>query len=186
MNPPVQFRFNPLKSAQAAAYILKRHGTSMSKYILLKMLYLADREALKRWNTPITGDEPHSMEYGPVPSRIYDLTKDGIRFADVWSPIIQTQSKTSVALKSDPGRDELSDEEIELIEEIYQSFKGYSFEKMKNFCHKLPEYDESVGKGSRPIKFETLLSFLGKKQSEIKRIAESEREVRMLKNAFGA
>jgi hypothetical protein len=186
MNQPVKFQFNPLKSAQAAAFFLKLHGGSMSKYILLKMLYLSDREALKRWNVPITGDEPHSMEFGPVPSRIYDLTKDGVRFAEIWKPIITTESKTKLSLKSDPGRDELSDEEVEVIEGIYQEFKGYDFVKMKAFCHKLPEYDDTVGKGSRPIKFETLLNYLGKTAEQIKYIADSEREMRLLKNAFGA
>jgi hypothetical protein len=186
MNPPVKFQFNPLKSAQVAAYFLKLHGGPMSKYILLKMLYLSDREALKRWNVPITGDEPHSMELGPVPSHIYDLTKNGVRFDEIWTPIIKTESKKSLSLESDPGRDELSDEEVELIEEIYQNFKGFDFEKMKDFCHKLPEYDGSVGKSSKPIKFETLLNCIGKTAEQIKYIADSEHEMRILRNAFGA
>ena len=186
MNQRVQFRFDPVKSAQAAAFFLKRHDGSLSKYILLKLLYLADREALRKWNIPITGDEPYSMKFGPVPSRIYDLTKDGIRFADIWEPVIKTESVRLVSLKSDPGQDELSDEEIELLEEIYQKFKRYDFEKMKEYCHSLPEYDSSTGNGSKLITFENLLHHLGKTEEEIQYVATSENEARVLRDVFGA
>jgi uncharacterized phage-associated protein len=40
---------------------------------LIKLLYLADREALLRWGRPITTDRHVSMPKGPVVSQIYDL-----------------------------------------------------------------------------------------------------------------
>jgi hypothetical protein len=183
----IRFHFNPEKSTQLAAYLLKKaSGSSMSKYVLLKMIYLADREALRRWDLPITGDEPVSMELGPVPSRIYDLTKGGVRFAEIWGSAIATSGKRVVFLKSDPGRDELSDSELKLLDGIWKQFGTFSFEEMKAYCHKLPEYDQNVGKGSRPIRFEALLSLIGKNQEQIQKIADSEREESFLRDAVGA
>ncbi len=74
------FEFQARKSTQAAAYLLKLCGKQKDKYLLLKMIYLADRVALERWNVSITGDSPHSMQYGPVPSNIYDFTKGAIHY----------------------------------------------------------------------------------------------------------
>ena len=71
----MKFTFNPKKSAQAGAYLLKANGGAMEKYLWIKMLYMADRESLQRWEEPITGDTPASLPYGPVLSTIYDLTK---------------------------------------------------------------------------------------------------------------
>jgi len=182
MNQIIPFRFNLLKSAQVAAFFLKRNGGEMSKYITLKMIYLADREGLKRWNVSITGDNPVSMELGPVPSKIYDLTKNEQQ--NVWNTIIKTKTVKVLELNSDPGTDELSEEEMELLEEIYQKFKGFSFEQMKSYCHDFAEYDKTAGKGFRPIKIEKLLQTIGKSPEEIKRIESAEREMRALENAF--
>jgi uncharacterized phage-associated protein len=172
----IRFQFDPEKSAQAAAYLLKKAGGGMSKYVLLKMLYLADREALGKWGQPITGDEPVSTEFGPVPSRIYDLTKGGVRHAEIWSPVVETKGAKKALLRADPGRDDLSDSELEILEGIWMRFGKYDFKQMKAYCRDLPEYDGTIGKGSRPIKFETLLGHLGKSEDEIRRIAQRERE----------
>lgn len=191
MSQNIPFRFNPLKSAQAVAFLLKLHGGEMSKYITLKMIYLADREALKRWNISITGDTPASMPLGPVPSSIYDLTKENQnrRFSDIWNPIIKTRTAEILEINSDPGTDELSGEEMDLLYEIYEKFKGFNFGAMKNFCHDLGEYDKSVcdapkGSRSKPIKIETLLKSIGKTPEEITGIEKYEREIRLLENAF--
>jgi uncharacterized phage-associated protein len=181
----IRFDFNSIKSTQAAAHILKRAGGQMSKYILLKMIYLADRLALEKWCAPITGDEPHSMQYGPVPSRIYDFTKGSIRGASLWMKTIETRGSTLV-LKSDPGRDDLSDSEIELIDSIYEQFKDFSFGAMRTYCHELPEYDGDVGKGARPIRIETLLRDLGKTNDQIEHVEKMCQEEAVLNAIFRA
>ena len=73
--PPIRFDFNPKKSAQAAAILLQLNGGDMDKYLFIKMLYLADKQSLQKWEEPITGDSVASMRYGPVLSTVYDLTK---------------------------------------------------------------------------------------------------------------
>src|SRR5881628_2035238 len=107
----VNFTFNLKKSAQAAAYLLKLNKGDMDKYLWIKLLYLADREALERWEEPITGDSPASMQYGPVLSTIYDLTKgDCPTLREYWEQFISDADEETnrIFLKSDPGIDELS------------------------------------------------------------------------------
>jgi hypothetical protein len=178
------FEFKARKSTQAAAFLLKLCGGKKDKYLLLKMIYLADRAALEKWNMPITGDEPYSMEYGPVPSNIYDLTKGGIRYGCDWEKVIETVNRESLVLRSDPGTDELSEDEMTLLRDIFEKYKGFTFEQMKEFCHTLPEYDKSVGKGSKPISISTMFKTLGRPE-RLADIADAILEAEKLKAIFG-
>jgi len=178
------FEFKARKSTQAAAFLLNLCNGKKDKYLLLKMIYLADRAALERWNISITGDEPYSMEYGPVPSNIYDLTKGGIRDGCEWEKAIETVKREILVLKSDPGTDELSEDEMALLRETFQKYKDFTFSEMKNFCHNLPEYDKNVGKGSRPIPIFTMFKTLGRSE-QLPEIADSILEAQRLKTVFG-
>ena len=49
----MEFFFDERKAAQAASVLLERHGGSMPYIKLIKLLYLADREALIESGLPI-------------------------------------------------------------------------------------------------------------------------------------
>ncbi len=74
MTTPV---FNPDKSVQAVLYVANRLERR-DFHKIFKVLYFADREHLTKYGRPITGDTYIAMEYGPVPSAIYDILK-GVR-----------------------------------------------------------------------------------------------------------
>jgi uncharacterized phage-associated protein len=160
----------------------------MSKYIFIKMLYLADREFLARWGEPLTGDDAVSMEFGPVLSAVYDLTK-GERplLRSDWEPFISdAEEQTSrIFLQGEPGDDELSPAEIQLLTGIYEKFKGYSWKMMRDHCHDFEEYDPTVGKGSRPIAPEKILAAVGKKPEEIEEVASNLNEIKLMEALFG-
>src|SRR5271170_4345214 len=141
----VNFKFNIIKSTQAAAVLLK-HG-EMENYLFIKMLYLSDRESLEQWGDPITGDRTVSMPYGPVLSTIYDLTKGQCAtIRAFWEKFISNADPETnrVSLKGDPGVDELSKAEIKILESVYSKFKFCSWKQIHDFCAKLGEY-EKVG-----------------------------------------
>ncbi len=73
----IRFQFGSIKTTQAAAFLRERHNGGTSKGCLLKILYLTDRELLAKRGQPLTGDQPVSMENGPVLSQTYDLMKGG-------------------------------------------------------------------------------------------------------------
>src|SRR5439155_15696698 len=107
----IRFGFNSIKTTQAAAHLLKRSKGVMSKGFLIKMLYLADRELLKKRGQPLTGDQPVSMKNGPVLTTTYDLTKGGaIEHRAYWEQHITNAPKghTYVSLIKDPQCDHLS------------------------------------------------------------------------------
>jgi hypothetical protein len=171
-------RFNPVKTAQAAAQFLKLSNGSLDKYILIKLLYLLDRESVRIWGEPLTGDMPVSMEHGPVLSRVYDLTKGEARLhREYWEQFISDADPETnqVTLKHDPGSAELSRNEMHLIKELHSKFANFTWRQMKEYCHTLAEY-ENVGKTSKGIRQEALLRAVGKTEAEIQQIARDQRE----------
>lgn len=168
----MNFTFNPKKSVQAGAFLLNCNGGDMDKYLWIKMLYLADRESLARWEEPITGDSPASMPYGPILSTIYDLTKgDCPDLREHWDKFISDADVETnrIFLKENPGTDELSKAELGILESVFNKYRNYTWNQMKDFCHELPEY-EDVGRGSKRISFERILSALGRNETEIQEV----------------
>ncbi len=107
----IRFQFDSIKTTQAAAFLLERHNGWMSKGCLLKILYLTDRELLAKRGQPLTGDQPVSMENGPVLSKTYDLMKGaGLEVRSYWEQHISDAKKGTgyVTLKKKAGTDHLS------------------------------------------------------------------------------
>src|SRR6476646_8800293 len=92
----IQFKFNPRKTVQAAAMLLKLNEQPINYLKLLKLLYMADRIALQRIEQSISGDQYCSMDFGPVLSRVYDAIK-GKRLKDdydvLWARYISPRNQ---------------------------------------------------------------------------------------------
>src|SRR5205823_7945137 len=102
--------FNDAKATQAASRLLRAAKGKMNYLKLIKLLYLADREALIEWGRPITTDRYVSMEHGPVVIRIYDLimAKTQADVGVIWGKHISKPRDYKVSLVEDAGGDELS------------------------------------------------------------------------------
>lgn len=183
----IRISFNVEKSAQAAAFLLKLNGGEIDTYKFIKMLYFADREAFARWEEPITGDHAASMQYGPVLSTIYDLTKgDCPFFHEHWSKFLSDSEEEThlIFLKNDPGTRLLTKSEMAVLESVHAQFKDYTWRQLRDFSHQMKEYDATVGSGSRPIAVEDILKALEKSDAEIAAAAEMNRAVQNLNALF--
>jgi uncharacterized phage-associated protein len=170
---PIQFRFHPEKAVEAAAVLLKLHGRPMKYLGLLKMLYIADRVALKRMEQPITGDHYVSMDYGPVLSGVYDLIKGKPvdNALPLWSKFISPRNETHVSLLGDPGDEDLCEEEEEIIQQVYKAFGHLDPFHVAEWTHDLPEWQDPHG-SAIPITVEDILKNVGKSDEEIVEIQQ--------------
>ncbi len=168
--------FNERKATQTAAYLLRRQGGRMAYIKLIKLLYLADREALLRWGRPITTDRHVSMPKGPVVSQIYDLIAEepepGIE--SYWHKFIETIPGWSVRTTGDPGNEELSRAEEALLDEISAAHGTKDRWQLVRETHDLPEWVDPCG-SSLPIEYRDILAAGKKTEAEIAEI-ESELE----------
>ena len=138
----------------------------MSYLKLMKLLYLSDREAIDRFNRPISDDSMVSMEHGPVLSRTLDLMKQKIP-SDGWSYWVTPPAHTyDVSLNRGvtdwDDLDELSRADLEVLEAVWLKFGHMNRYELRDYTHDcLPEW-ENPGRSSQPIEPALLLRALGR------------------------
>ena len=132
--------YSPRKVAQMGAFFAKKEGGTIPVLKLVKLLYLADRESLAQFGEPITYDLPVSMEHGPVLSRSLNLIKgfvDGPPAAQ-WDEWMKPRDGYDVAVKREFSRDdldELSDADLEVLEEVWRGFGHMDKWTLRNWTH---------------------------------------------------
>ena len=162
--------FNEKKTAQAASLLMHFRGKKEIHYIkLIKLLYLADREALFRWGRPLTYDRYVSMNHGPVLSQTFDLIRDEPMPGEehFWANYFSEPKNYSIKKKNNPGSEELSDAEINLIKEIASKYGSIDrWTLINDVMHKLPEWQDPHG-SAIPIEYKDILRASNKTPQEI-------------------
>lgn len=172
----MQTGFDERKSTQLAAQFLSLAGGKMEYIRLIKLLYIADREALRRWQYPLTGDTYYSLRHGPIVSSIYDLVTEDPEFSEptFWGTHIKT-SRYDVLLEREPSTDALAPAEITLVHEIHKKYEDTNTWNLVKMTHEeFPEW-EPPGVSRVPITYEAILKAVGVDEDEAKeRAAEIE------------
>lgn len=157
----MKVRFNERKATQIAAIILKEKGGKMDLIDLMKLIYCVDRKALLKWRWPLTGDRYAALKRGMLLSHTYDLAKGDFALPTFWSQYILHGEMHELRLAGDPGFDELSEEELDLIKEALNEFAGVGRSEMiEDIHHKLPEWSDP-GNSSITIPYEQVLTLEG-------------------------
>jgi uncharacterized phage-associated protein len=168
-------RFNEQKVTEAAAFLLELRGGCMHYIKLLKLLYIADRQAFAEWGVPISNDNYVSMDSGPVLSQTYNLIKDGGRF---WSEYISApfgdyEVELSIPLQK---RKKLSLAEEEILKKVFTEYGYENRWTIVDYMHTLPEW-KNPGGSSIPISISDILQALNEPEQNIQAIiAEIEQE----------
>lgn len=179
----MEFIFNERKTAQAAARLLSRHGGAMPYIKLMKLLYLADRRALIDTGYPITGDRMVSMRHGPVLSQVLDFITWGyFDERSIWPRYVSPKDGWDVRLVGSPDTDELSEYEIEVLDEIDEAFGNLDRWDLVKYTHTLPEWVPT--QSSLDIDARVILREAGKSDDEIEEIAAQATSVRSFKKMF--
>src|SRR2546428_6603962 len=114
------------KKAIEAAVILARQSPRriISRKRLLALLYIANRECLKRSGRPLVGGRLVAMKYGPIHGDVYSLIKEreDAEGIDEWAKFFQTEGY-HVVLRTDPGVNALSRFETRLLNEVFEEHK---------------------------------------------------------------
>lgn len=182
----MRFVFDQEKAAQAAAYLIRRHGERINYTVLLKLLYLADRKALIETGYPITGDRMVSMPHGPVPSATYDRIKQGATSnGGQWLEWLSHPARYDVALRRDPGSDRLSSYDTAVLDAVHAEFGKMQWQDLRDLTHDLPEWEDPRG-SSRTIRPERILEAAGATAEEIERIRAEAEHVWALRQALGS
>jgi uncharacterized phage-associated protein len=185
--------YDERKAAQAAAFLLHRAGGRLPLIKLIKLLYLAERESLRRYGDTITGDSFVSMPNGPVLSMTYDHINAALPSAPGgWSAWVADRDNNDVALcdpskVADPRQDllALSETDAECLDAIWEQFGAMGKWELVAYTHSpaCPEW-EDPHQSSRPIPAARLLRALGYDSAQAQALVKRLHEQRYIKAAF--
>jgi len=182
--------FSQRKVAQMTAFLLDRGRGRMNCLKLMKLLYLADRESLKRHGEPISGDRYVSMDHGPVLSQTLNLINGAVELEEEgWGHWIADRADNDVSLRRKVSRnslDELSNAELSVLEAIYAKFGKWNKWKLRDYTHRYcPEWKDPKG-SSLPIEIIDIFKALGRSPAEARKLAGRIEHDRKIDRLFAA
>ena len=171
------FSFDIRKAMAAVAFLMEQEDGQLDMFLGLKMLYLADKEALIRWGKTITGDSFVSMPKGPVLTEIYNLFKGSgpEEHQKEWDAHFSELVSHSIRLVQPVEVDLLSEREKEVLEDARKQINSFAPWAVARWLHDAcPEWEDPHG-SSAPIDPVLILRNAGRTEDEIQTIKESNR-----------
>lgn len=150
--------YDPRKAAQTVAYLtVKNDRRPINILKAVKLVYLADRESVRRNGFPIQ-DEPHySMPHGPVNSTTYRFIRGEVppNEQNGWSDFLTDRDNHKVGLANQDidtdELDELSDADIAVLEAVWEQFGHMNEWQLVDWTHdphNVPEWEDPNGSSS--------------------------------------
>lgn len=134
------------QAAQMAVAFIRNANGAIGRLRLVKLMYLAEREAMRRFLLPIVEDDVCAMQRGMGLSETWRLARDGSSAESTgeWrSHIVKTHRGLGVRKGvSVWSLDGLSDEDISVIEQVWNDYGTMSQDELVHEVHhKLPEWN---------------------------------------------
>lgn len=176
--------FDSKKAAQIAAYFLSRQP-GMEKLKLIKLMYLAEREFIRRHGHPMIYDELYSLKHGPVCSSALNAI-NGDLDQDYWSQFLHLDGNgRNIHLVSDITRDaldEVSDADIDVLDLVWGEFGNFTASQIRKWTHEnCSEYTE-VERGRIPIAYADIAENTGRKDG--RRVEEDIAQTRRVSSLY--
>lgn len=139
---PVHIKhFDRDKALEAILFIAKQLNKP-TYHSISKMFYLSDKLHLQEYGRLICGDRYIAMEYGPVPSAIYDMMKVAAKKDTIdvdWDEIIQealdVRHGREIVAKRDGDLDMLAESEIECFNQTIAQYGNKTFGELTDITH---------------------------------------------------
>ncbi|MEO8384745.1 MAG: Panacea domain-containing protein [Betaproteobacteria bacterium] len=162
--------FNERKVAQMAAFFLHQAGGILPVLSLTKLLYLAEREAINRFDEPMAGDRMVSMPHGPVLSQTLGLTNGEAESDGAWASLVAGRAGYEVELAKGASANPeslgaLSDADIQVLSDVWKEFGHLDRFALRDRTHDICKEWKDPNGSSKPIRYQTVFLALGRDQS---------------------
>lgn len=163
--------FNTRKAAQVVAFFAQKQGGAINVLKVTKLVYIADRMNMEKYDFPITGDNFVSMDHGPVNSISYDCVNGMQGQRPDWEQFVTDRSGYTIGISNpeftEDHLDEFSDAEFETLEAVWAKFGSMTQYQVRDWTHEnCPEWEDPNGSSS-PIPFSRVYKFLGKQHPDV-------------------
>ena len=148
----IRFNFNEAKTVEALVLIAMRKP-GITPFYVAKVLFFADRNHLRDYGRPVTGDAYIAMADGPVPSRAYDMVKGNLDLFGNPDAILnalqinRNDRYPRLHARREPNLDLLSETDISALEDSIQFCIGKSFAELSNLTHQEPAWFQAPANG---------------------------------------
>jgi uncharacterized phage-associated protein len=149
---PIRFSFNEAKTLEAVVLIAHR-WPGVTPFYVAKVLFFADRDHLRTFGRPVTGDRYIAMASGPVPSRVYDMVKGNLDFFGNPSAIVEAirvdrnDRWARIYSSRSPNLDLLSETDIEALTKSVDFCRARSFNELSELTHQEPAWAHAPANG---------------------------------------
>lgn len=169
--------FKERKAAQLAAALLDKAGGRLNVLKLTKLLYLVEREAMKRHGFQVSDDQMVSMPRGPVLSQTLDLTNGSVE-SSAWEDLVEDREGHDVRLKKPMSRSDfsaLSDATIDIVNAVWAEFGHMNQWELVKFTHdQCAEWEDPNG-SSLPIPAKRVFMAVGSSAADAELMAKEMR-----------
>jgi len=184
MKPALQTKPFHAHIARIAAYLAHRIGGAVQYVKLLKLVYLADRESLKRYGHPITFDDYQALPRGPVPDDLHQVLERGEHDLPEWKDAIAVvgvgEDRVVVPRNTiEQCIESLSASNIEILDHLVKLHGARHHKELVRYTHGLGEWRKvrRAGRGTR-LTYEDILVAVGRDPADAKEIAADIRAYR--------
>jgi uncharacterized phage-associated protein len=151
------------KTIQAIGVLFRADGVQRMNYMrLLKLLYIADREAFQETERSIIGGPVVAMERGPVLSEVYDLIRGQHTQMPLWDRFLRKDRYELVRVE-DPDVKKLSRYEIQKLQNVAGRHAEEDEFDLSHRTHGFAEWAKNrpPAGSSRRIPLEDILEAIG-------------------------
>lgn len=150
------------KLIQAAAVLLKEEARHEMSYLrLMKLLYIANRTALKESGTLVVPDRMVAMDKGPVLSTALNVVKGQSLDSTEWDRFI-CRDRYRIGLRLDPNISSLSKYEVDLLQRVSEEYSHLDDWELVEETHQFSEWKDNYVPGtSRDISLHGILAAIG-------------------------
>lgn len=164
--PEIYFDAKIDKIIEVILYLAHCPGIELTRYRVIKLVYLADVLHLNRYGRPITFDNMLAMKNGPVPSTTYNILKQDRRYSIDYRKLpfdfIQRGDRHYVENPKRTVNTRLfSKSDLIVLEETVKEHGQKTFRQLYDLTHQhtgyIKAWKKRRGGHSHPIRFEDLL-----------------------------
>jgi uncharacterized phage-associated protein len=145
---PPRFDFNEAKVVEVVT--MAAHAwRGITPFYLAKVLFFADRDHLRAYGRPVTGDRYIAMASGPVPSRVYDIVRGNLDYFGDPAAIAEAvrvdrnERWARVYATREPNLDLLSETDVAALHASIEFCRGKSVRALSELTHQEPAWAEA-------------------------------------------
>lgn len=173
--------FDAAKAIQLCAFFLICAGGRLDKLKLIKLVYLSEREYLRRYQLPMLWDEFYSLQHGPVCSATLNCI-DKVCLTSLSDAFFVTHGRRDVHLVrgvSVADFDCMNNADIDVAGSVWSEHKAKTASQIRAYTHTYcPEYTE-VDRGRIRISYADMLEAVG-----VANVAMISEEIEAYRNAL--